>query len=515
MDVVIGWLGLGIGLAGCIVTYLMLATAGPCAASDAGKRRSRWVAGVTLLTALIFWAISMQQRTPFSTGQTLGLGFLIGGISGSIAILLGQRLAFPHNDSARLNRLAVHSIMFFALFDVSLVYLIFHGNPHWALIGFSIGAVMAAILSRAASDDAALGAIHIEMWAVFGISIAVGIVLAAQHFDQSALRIWWSLPILLAVTVMLASFVCAELRLSRFLSTLISVFLTIGLSAIYSWRIVEDWSLLGVVAAGIAAAAIISWVTRSLNRAGDRSYGLEAASASALLVVAFIVAAFKLWAGLGIDIGLIAAWSIALQLFDTADPSSADASDGMAPVSYALHGALSLGLMILLFKVFGDLYRPELGNTDLRIHYTFIGALLGIILPLIFASAITRQRQSSTDMRVLAGIALIGLVSAVAPILLYLVWGIKVVLGLVFGVTASAAFLYILRLSRECEGGLLRNCSVGLLVIGMQLSAIEFVRPLVDLDLTRYTRIWILSGAVLIVALWFVVAGILAARREA
>ena len=527
MSIWLGWLGVGIGLAGCIAIYLMaFAISKPVEATGEGilRRRVQLVAGFALLLTVVFWAVAMQRRAPFSPGQTLGWGFLIGGVTGALADLLSFRLGLLSISAAssRPRRLAVHSIVFFSLFAVSLTYSIFHGYPQMALTGFAIGAVMATILYyHALNSEPALPGVYTEVWAVFGVSTAIGTVFAVQHFNQLSLRMWWSLPILLATTVSVASYVGTELGLgarlrekpglSYSLSALTAVALVAGLSAIYSWRIVGDWRFLGVVAVGIGVAAIVAWLAASLNRGENRAAGLDVASASVLLVIAFVVACFKLWAGLGIALGLVAAWSVVLPALGSPE---------LTGLSRALRGILSLGLVVLLFRLFIERYRSDLGSTDLQVHYTFVGAMLGAVLPFMFISSLARLKRltdsdetGSTGIWMLLEVGSIGLVAAASPILLYLIWEMKAVLGFVFGLAAAVAFLLLVRLSDEREGSLFGSCSIALLAIGSQLAAVQFVGPLIELDLTRAARILILAAVVLVGVLWFAVTGILAARR--
>jgi hypothetical protein len=228
--------------------------------------------------------------------------------------------------------------------------------------------------------------------------------------------------------------------------------------------------------------------------------GLDAASGVVLLAVAFAVATFKLWSGLGIALGLLAAWPVALFLA------------GSGERTRALRGFLILGLVILLFRLFLERYHSDIGAADLRIHYTFIGALLGAIIPFTFISTLSRMRSlAEPGTRVEAQIAFIGLIAALSPILLYLVWDIKVVLGFVFGLTAAIAFLLMVGLSRD--ESILARCSVALLVIGSQLAAITFTGPLTQLELTRGVRILVLAVIVLIAAVWLVMTAIWSARR--
>lgn len=501
MNVGLGWLGVAVGLVGCIATYKMAAASGETAEAGEVRQKTRSAAVFVFLLTLVFWAISMQKRLPFSPGQGLGLGFLIGGITGAMAILLSCRLGLLNlaQGSERQTRLASLSPAFLSLFAASLTYSIFHGYPQPALIGFSIGAAMAGILSYYSLDSEDKGGIYAEGWAILSVTISAGIVLAVAHFNSSILRSWWPIPILLATVVLVASFIETELaslggirqrpKLSRAVSVLTCPLLVLILMYIYSASLLLDPALLAVVAVGILFAAIISWLAIRSSLAEDGSSSLDAASAAILLVVAFTVAAFKLWAGLGIALGLIAAYSIALR--------------GFGSVNRAWRGILSLGLVILLFRLFVEQYRGDLGTADLRIHYTFIGAMLGALLPFMFASALARLRSGEpSDRRILVSVALMGLIAALSPILLYMVWDIKVVLGFVFGLSAAIAFMLLANLSTSGENVLFGRYSIALLAIGSQLTAIQFIGPLSEVGFTRAVRILILAAVVVISAVW-------------
>ena len=503
MDVGLGWLGVAIGLAGCLATYRM-ASGAPGDAESAG--RARMAAGFTLILTLLFWAVSMQTRTPFSPGQRMGLGFLIGGVIGALALLLAYRLSSAEMDPRRA-RLAAHSQAFLALFGASLTYSIFHGDPQTALIGFAVGAVMAGILGYYSLGSPS--AEYAETWSVMAITIAAGIWLSVAHFDSIEQRLWWPLAILIGSTVLVASYVATELsslgglqqRLRGLIPPLVLIAVILGLTAIYSARIVHDWALFGVVAVGMAIAMLASWLGAKLAASENGADGLDAASGVVLLAVAFAVATFKIWSGLGIALGLLAAWPIALFLA------------GSGERTRALRGFLSLGLVVLLFRLFLERYRSDIGTADLRIHYTFIGALLGAIIPFTFVSTLSRMRSlAEPGARAEARIAFIGLMAALSPILLYLVWDIKVVLGLVFGLTAAVAFLLMVRLSRD--ESILAKCSIALLAIGSQLAAITFMGPLTQFELTRCARISVLIAIVLIAAVWLVLTAIWSARRS-
>ena len=108
--------------------------------------------------------------------------------------------------------------------------------------------------------------------------------------------------------------------------------------------------------------------------------------------------------------------------------------------------------------------------------------------------------------------------AAVSPIVFYLVWGIKAVLGFVFGLIAAEAFLFLAQLyqaagSSDRRGVSIAEYSIVLFVVAGELTAIQFVEPLLDLEMTRAAKIWALGVAVLVGLAWFGVTAIAARRR--
>lgn len=534
MDVGLGWLGVGVGAVGSAVTFLLARASAERGerAADGRLRGAMLAAGLALIVTLVFWAISMRARAPFSPGQTLGWGFLIGGVLGALAIVAMPRFdALGSGESTRTRYLLACSASFFALFGASLTYSIFQGYPQNALIGFAIGAVMALVLARAvfASD------ICVDIWGIFAVLIAAGTVLAVLHFDDNTQRMWWALPILLATTACVTAYIGIEIgSLGQFrtrpgasfaLSAFVGSILLLALSAIYAWRVADDWQFLAVVGAGVAIAAVIAWLAAGAARVENVARRMEAAAASTVLVVALAVVAFKLWGGLGIALGLIGAWSILLPAIGLARVSQPDPDAGHV-IPRGLILAVVAGLAIVLFRLFIQQYRSDLGTTDLRIHYTFIGALLGYIAPLLFSAWLLRLNAR------LPAVALVGLLAAASPLVIFVVWGIKAAMGFVFGLTVVAvfklahAFQWIPAPSsqvgdeRPTDSDPQRNVDITLravddtppLLLGAMLVAVQFTGPLMTIEDTRALRIYVVGAVVLLGIAWLVVTGLIDRR---
>lgn len=521
MAVGFGWLGVGVGLAGCLAAYFIsVAGRSPAGEADVGGRaKARAAFMLTLVLTAFPWLVAMIRREPFSTGQTLGWGLLIGGVVGATAGLLSSRLGTlqvePSSEKRGAGRVMV--LAFLALFGASLTYALFHGYPQMALLGFCIGSLVAGVLSQYTSGSGG------DVWTVFSVLLGVSIILAVEHFNSVFARTMWPLPILLASTVLVAVFIGSEIKSlgalrdkpasSELAATLVALAVVLGLSALYSNSMGGRWEILTVTAIGMGIALLVWWLGHTLLSQEASAPGLDVASLSVLLAIAFVVAEFKLWAGLGIALGLIAGWTVILPRIEL--EGTAVQPSMQSPVSSALGGILALGLVVLLFRLFIESYRVDLGTADLRIHYTFIGGVLGAILPFSFVSLLQRLKvaETASAARGLTSAALVGFIAAAVPVLLYLVWDVKVILGLMFGLVAATAFLLMIRLARVSGGSWLETLSATPLTAAAQLSAIVFVGPLADVGLTRAVRIWILAAAVLVALVWLVAAGLVARRR--
>jgi len=477
------------------------------------NRRIAWLsAGLTLVVTLIIWAVAMQKRVPFSPGQKLAFGWLIGGVTGAVAILLCFRLSeiASQEPSLRSRRLAALSSLFYGLLAVSLAYAIFANDVWDPMLGFAMGAAMAGILHTYTQYIAARRLpVRTQTWTMFVITIAAGIVLASEHFDATQLRTWWALPILLATTITVASYIGIEAasvgRLkdkpgaSFVVAAAVAAAIVAGLTAIYSWKLYSRWQLLEVVAVGLGIAAIIGWIAVALASDDSEASGMEAGAACVLLVAAFATVAFKLWAGLGIATALLVAWTIAI-------PTLGDREDGVR-VRDALIWPLYLGLSIVLFKLFIETYGSDLHRSDLGIHYTFIGAILGVMMPFVFAAAVARMRESWASQWAIAGVALVGLAAAAASLAPAVIWEARAGMGFVFGLVAAVVFMLLTRLSGDSK------YDVSLLTIAGQLTAVQFTFLLVDLEVTRAVKITVVAIIAGLALLWFALTGALVARR--
>lgn len=510
MEIGLGWLGLAVGVVGFAAAYISARSEAP-QEKPASEEVSPWA--TALLAAIItiaLGAVAMLRQPPFSTGQSLGYGVLIGGLVGTAAILACARLS---GTITRTRQLAALCVCFSGLIAASVAYVLFSGNSEWAMLGVGAGAVLCGILGLAfgsGSTESRLSGI----FCVYTLTTSAAVIFAVHHFSQAALRFWWPIPILLGATIGLAAFVGIAVGAltggqdkpgrSSALSALVASLVVIGLSAIYAWRIVHQWQLLWVVAAGIGAAAIVAWVASSCARTEDKALAKQMAAACAVLAIALVVVSFKLWAGFGIAIGLLSVWAVLIPLYGLAKDQESSKLSGAAV--NAVGGLAYLVASVLLFRLFLELYRSDLGGSDLRIHYTFIGAILGVLTPGILS--IRPLRETGGPWSKTLGIAFVGLVAAAAPVALLLVWEIKAVMGFVFGLTAALALCYADSLDNA------RRMQVeASLALGSALAAVVFVNPLLQFEMTRGSRIVVLGAVLVVTIAWVLVSGALSGRK--
>lgn len=503
--------GVVLGLLGFVVSFARSGKPG----KDEPAGGPPWSAMMTgLLITLVFWLLSLQTRAPFSSGQTLGYGFLIGGVLGSFATgSRGYMRAAP-----ALSRLLAMS--FLALLGASVTLLLFRAYPQHSLQGFAIGCVM-TVLVAAAFGERLTSSTNGVSFAVVSVVLSAATVLAVYRFDSVTERQWWSLPVFIGMISILSSLVAAEIRTgalnrltaasARWLSALISAALTIGITAIVAWRAAHDLRVFYAAAVGAVALGVAAWL---LDRSDDdRLVGLEKSAIAAGLVVAFYMVEFKVMAGLGVGIGLIAAWSLVSQLLPREVPSD----DAVSPAitSAGLVTLFGFGTTLLLLRLFIQQYRSEIGTRELEMHITLIGALVGALLPAVLAACAMRGGYGSVNLPrwVISAQGLAaGLAAALIPFAIYLLWEVRALTGLCFGLALGVGLL--LGMTRAIEEIDARK--VGLAVLfaaGGLLMACQFGDYLLNLEVTRSMKFWTLGVAAAALALWVVATGVLAARR--
>ncbi len=504
--------GVVLGLLGFVVSLARCRASGK--AETAGG--SPWMPiGTALVITLVFWGWAMKTHPPYSPGQTLGYGFLIGGILGAFA--LGFRAHFGIGAAAaRLNAMS-----FLALLGASLTLLIFRSYPENALIGFAIGSVMTAIVAAVFGGERTAISVDGVCYALVSSVLSVATVMAVYRYDTVLRREWWSIPICIGMITLLSILVASEIRAgafaklsaaaARWLSALISAALALGITAIVAWRAIGDMRIFYAAAVGAVVFGVAAWLLDRGN--DDKLVGPEKSAFAAVLVVAFFMVEFKVLAGLGLGIGLISAWSVISMLLPR--EASTDDETKESGISTALTGLFGFGAAILLLRLFIEQYRYDIGTRELEMHLSLIGAMIGAFLPMLLAACALRGSFGTVKlprwMTVIQGLAA-GLAAALGPIAVYMLWETRALTGMCFGLALGAGMLLALA-KIESEFDAKRLLLAVLFSAGALLVACQFGDFLLKLEITKVMKFWTLGIAATALALWVVITGISAARR--
>ncbi len=499
METGLGWLGVGIGIIGCLAVFGLIGGY----KRGAGEHKIDWLcASAAFVITIIFWLIGLRIRALLSIEEGLAYGWLTGGLTGTAVVLTSARLiSAALKSTLREKRLAALFYGFAALFAVSLVFSIFIDDLVNSLMGVALASIMVGILQLGMRTESS--PINLGSWTLFSITLATAVIFSIKHYDSEMFSQRWAMPILIALTALLANYVAIELSSlgslrqnpGKFycIAIFISALLTAALTAIYSWKVFETWSLLEVVAIGLGIASVVAWLMASVS---NPDTSRKAFFVSALLMVAFVTAVFKLWAGLGVAIGLIAAWAIALPVSGETDHND----DGLGKISLVLQIILCFGLAMLLYRLFLSEYISlGLRRTGLQTHYTFIAATIGALIPFLFSRHASQPDWLSRYSQAFA----LGVVAAMSPLAIFVLWQLNAVLGLIFGLAMAIIFAAITWQPQEHN-----PLKIGLFAIGAELVAIQFIKPLLDFELTRAVRIWVLVGLVVIFAVYFALCGL-------
>ncbi len=133
-----------------------------------------------------------------------------------------------------------------------------------------------------------------------------------------------------------------------------------------------------------------------------------------------------------------------------------------------------------LFRLFAEIYPLRTPRADLYTHYTFVGFLLGMTVPVLLARWMEQERNLMRD---LEG----GFWAAVTPPVLGAVWGVKAVAGYLAGGIAVSLLVQTISPTTLFAG----------FTTALPLTAL--VEPASDLP--RKVRVWILVGAAVAFAL--------------
>gem|GEM_PF-1436033 len=504
MEITLAAVTLGIALLAGVLSLVLPSLLKPPSASSRPKIAGNLTFG--LLVILLFFFLALLKTAPFSPGQRLGWGWLIGGLTGLLLAGFSARLTSPEEEYYPYRSGFIAAGVVAAL---SLALLLFMGDPGEALLGCALGiAVIAGLFRAFTAVSEASFVTALEGGAFLAVTLAAGTRLAIYHFASREARGWWVYLLALSALWLLAQTIAYVVPLvyKGKKSPLLALFSSVGLSIILilvlgrllagrlepNPAMPEFFTLLLV---GLGTALLLLWL--SFERPSENPAAFQSYALAALLVIFLVVLTFKLQAGFGAGVALTAAWGIGLA--GLAWPRK----QIKLPIA-----ALAVGANFLLLRLFLEQTGTALEDIELSFHYTLIGLLLGAILPFVFCSL----KLTPGRARTLA----LGLLALASPLLLLALWGPDAVLGLLVGLFAAQALALLLSPIAGIDGPWSSwQAPLALLTVGMALVAAQGTRAFEVLyQLPRTEKIYLAAALAFLVVIWAFIGSLIGLLRS-
>lgn len=505
METTLVWMGFGAGIIVALLSFLIPVLS--------GSQRSVWLhkrfvttalfAGVVVIAAFL---LTLPKDPPFSTGQQMGWGMLIGGFAALLAALGILRINGGDSQDPYWPYPGGFSLSL-GLTAVALTLGIFPGNPIDGVIGCALGFVGVALIFQlgetgesieSETNNASRFNTPLEAGALLVTMLATGIALAVHHFNRPEFRGWWAYPIALTAFWLLGKAIAYTGTAHRGVAGNRTIPVGIAAVAAIVFTLIPGW-LLGIkmeqpqalavlLASGLITAALILWLASAGESEGiPGPKWLQFPALAAVLVVFLVVLNFKLLAGFGIVVALLAAWALA--------SCAVGLTGGKAWLAMR---TITVGISFLLLRLFLERSGVESGDEALAAHYTLIGAVVGAMLPSVLSSLSLRSGLGRT--------VLLGFLAAVVPLLMLALWGPDVVLGLLVGfIVAEVLATVLLPLRGISAQWSAWYAPTGMMGLGMGLVMVQFGRSFEFLyNLPRIGKVYLAAGIAVVVVFWAV-----------
>ena len=409
---------------------------------------SRFLLAIAISIAIAI--VTIPSKHPFQPQHSFSIGLLSVALGSSIAFWLGIL-----NSWGWLAYLGVFLPFATPLFLQS-------ENPFPSLFGMMVGTVLVWFC---------LG----SEWNSYGlttVTLAVAIGLARLHERPSEIsaHLWQSLPLVLSISGWLGLGLLSSWQRywQREISTFdlvytSSLMLVLGSALMGYWG--GDWWFVPIVLLTCVAAFIAHQVRNSHFQSPVAIR--QSLSTTVLLWIGLLISSFatipetkglRLLGGYGASLASVSlAWLAAGQ---------DDEREALR------HGAV-LMVAFALFRLFAEVYPLQTPRADLYTHYTFVGFLLGAVVPALLAQWMEQGRHIVRELAT-------GFWAASVPIALGAIWGVKAVAGYLAGIIAAALLLFPVNMPTLLAG------------FASSLPLTALVEPASDLP--RKIRLLILAG---------------------
>jgi hypothetical protein len=282
-------------------------------------------------------------------------------------------------------------------------------------------------------------------------------------------------------------------------------------------KAIEEPHLFQVILVGLGTGLLLWWLA---PRAGETEDSPHQRAIRAMVVVAAFMVAYKLLAGFGVGVALIAAWvGFGLCALGLGSHGSSGSNGSNAKAAMSFVSVLTLGSVLLLYRLFSTRYTLELRGVELDDHYALFGLVLGAALPAMVAGF--QLRGGSAAHWNLLRLAASGILLLSAPAIATMIWGSKFALAMIFGLALSTVFGS--QVVQSNNSGRTRRLDAGLLsslfALAVGLALTQWMKHALPLaSMARSGKVHLLGwtiGAFVVIVVLAGYAGKFAADRNA
>ena len=509
------------------------------------------------LLAVALYLATLSQEAPFSGGQLLGRGFLLGSVLTLLSLLFLRRVrgAGAHEENSASTPSAEFPLAVVAcgLVSTNTVFLAWKATPVEPLVGLALAAALFGIVVRfglapfqAADGDqeqhAAGGAQDdgraAEQFTLVTITIAVAVVLAAKHFPGKPDLHLWSLPLALTSVTLLAAVVGDSLgsllgATRRYLPVALVTGPLVALAGtlIVAGGVYHELASWYAYAAGVGFLGVAGWLlltqASSGSTGGSPAQSLQSAAIASLLVIAGFIVAFRLQAGMGAALALLGGWLFVI--LASARPRTGPITQSPAQSHFA--ALMTLGLMFVLYRLYLEQV-PECRELTVTLHYTYASLALGVLTPFLWMAhnlrtgdrVARRLRAHASAARthdlvvgamksIIGRIAWLGVMTVGPPLAIIVLWRERAGAAFIVGLLLSQIFLLIRRVesaNRQPSGQTpsVAEVAPGLLSVGCALATAQLSQLVIPLAESPRLHRMIGAGVIaLLLVIWATLTG--------
>ncbi len=380
------------------------------------SRPSAPLVALGVLLAGVAFVLCLPTRLPFSPGNQMAYGALLGIAAALLALLALWLSQSTHAHKSQVALIA--GLGGIALALVAVTDVLFAGDPRFALAGAGSAVLLVLLPPLWLREEDDGGATPLEVFGLAALLLVFAALLAIHRHGFPAVRPFWALPAIAMAAGLLgtvvAAFCLGATRAPKWGMVLIAVAVAVGiwlgggllLGRVYDLSVPHQVTVLlamGWVAFGLAAAEI--------GRDSDR---LAVRLIVPLLAIVLFAIGFNLGGGYGVSVALAGGLGLCLPL------ARWDGRRSSVLLLAAL-GALYLAYRLYL-ENFGEEFRSH-ARLDFARHYV----LVGIAAALVWTAAAWQQRPGR------AAAAAQWAALALLPAVVFVVFGHEALLGLVIG----------------------------------------------------------------------------------